>query len=104
MHIDFKVTVWDRAKLFPRNPGEAQQIIDAVNNREINNSDDLIMYLQEHFPHLEPDFESLVNTEEQLSPEENDGQATIEVFQVDAKGEEHRVASNEELQFTQEKP
>lgn len=100
MNIDFKVTGWDRATFYPTQ-AQLHELQKALENEEIISANDLIDFAEERG--IEIEWEYLVNTQEQLYPTENGGQATIEAFIVDADKKEHKIYHNAEEQWTQEK-
>ena len=77
MQVDFKITTWERITV----PQELQEaVIKAIANESITNADDLIeMFGDDCF------YEGiLTDVSQQMSIDENDGNATIEV--LDDKG------------------
>jgi hypothetical protein len=73
MQIDFKITAWERITI----PQELEQeVIKAIQNEEITNADDLIeMFGDDCF------YEGiLTDVNQQMSIEENDHNATIEII------------------------
>ena len=73
MQIDFKITTWERITI----PQELEQeVIKAIQNEEISSADDLIeMFGDECFNEG-----ILSDVSQQMSIEENDHNATIEVI------------------------
>ena len=77
MQVDFKITTWERITV----PQELQEaVIKAIANESITNADDLIeMFGDDCF------YEGIItDVSQQMSIDENDGNATIEV--LDDKG------------------
>lgn len=77
MQVDFKITTWERITV----PQELQEaVIKAIANESITNADDLIeMFGDDCF------YEGiLTDVSQEMSIDENDGNATIEV--LDDKG------------------
>lgn len=74
MNVDFKVTTWERVSV----PDELKDaVLEALNNGRIQTSNDLINFLDDRDSHGE--YSIIAEVEEQMTPEENGGQATIEV-------------------------
>ena len=73
MQIDFKITTWERITI----PQELEQeVLKAIQNEEITNADDLIeMFGDECFNEG-----ILSDVSQQMTIEENDHNATIEVI------------------------
>ena len=73
MQIDFKITTWERITI----PQELEQeVIKAIQNEEISSADDLIeMFGDECFNEG-----ILSDVSQQMSIEENDHNATIEII------------------------
>jgi hypothetical protein len=69
MTIDFKITTWERCIVSDE---DAEEILELIRNGKIISSADLFNY-------CEPDFEQMIEVEEPMVPEENGGNATIEV-------------------------
>lgn len=78
MYVDFKITCWERVSI----PEERkEEIIEKIKNGTISTANDLFEEYEDEV-HLEG---VIAETEEYMIPEENDGQATIEIGE---KGEE----------------
>jgi hypothetical protein len=72
MYVDFKVTMWTRAFL-PEGTNE-YDIIQKIKDKCIKNIDDLYLV-------VEPEcWEAQLETECTQTPDENDGEPTIEAF------------------------
>lgn len=71
MHIDFKQTTWERA--FVKKEDE-EDVLKVFKNDKINDSSDLTCYTDVD------EWENLIDTGEQMTVEENKGNATIEIF------------------------
>jgi len=86
MYIDFKQTHWERVFI----PKESNSIIlKAIKDGNINCPDDIYGFTK-------PDsFENLLYTNEQMTPEENNNNATIELFEN--KGDILPILSNQEI-------
>ncbi|HAH22481.1 MAG TPA: hypothetical protein DCL77_01725 [Prolixibacteraceae bacterium] len=69
MHVDVKVTTWQRISL----PDDADRkvVIKVLEQEHISS-------LWDHFEDVS--FEALAETEHYLTPEENEGKATVELF------------------------
>jgi hypothetical protein len=74
MYIDIKIEVWERIKI-PENL--VKEFKTKVSNGEIADSANALIYLH-HSAVIVP--EILMNTEELISPENNHGQATFQVY------------------------
>jgi hypothetical protein len=75
MNIDFKVTDWERIEI----PEKLEkQVMTEIKNNKINNSDDLQMFFDKHDFVLSID--SINSPTESMTPEENGGCSTVEVF------------------------
>jgi hypothetical protein len=73
MQIDFKITAWERITI----PQELEkEVIKAIQNEEITNADDLIEMFGDDCFHEG----ILTDVNQQMSIEENDHNATIEVI------------------------
>ena len=80
MNIDFKVTAWERVEVFCSAKKE-KEILKALKVGVIKTSNDLIGLLND--PEADFEYEVIPETETQLTPEENNGHATIEVISPD---------------------
>jgi hypothetical protein len=78
-YVDFKITTWERVWVDDENFNE---VIDQIKSGEIGSSDELI-----NSGLAESGSETNFETEEQMTPEDNDGQSTIEVYNDDKKVE-----------------
>jgi hypothetical protein len=76
MHIDFKVTSWERV-VFDKEHEEA--VLEALKNKTINCSNDLVNFLAERGDH-NFDCDNVLESNEQMTLEENDNQSTIEFY------------------------
>jgi len=73
MHVDFKVTTWERVEI----PAEHEaEIMEAISNGKITSANDIF----EQFPSDELTCDKLDDVDEQMTPEENGGCNTIEAF------------------------
>ena len=77
MHIDFKITVWERV-VFDEEHNEAVQ--EAIENGVITSASDLFDFIAD-LGDANVDCETLTDTEEQMSVEENDGCSTIQIWE-----------------------
>lgn len=101
MHIDFKKTAWERV-FIP--VGYENEIREKVKKGEITNSSDLIDLYG-------CTWENVLETDEQMSPSENGGCSTIEVFAEkgdsvtlwDNAEETKEISTERTLYFTVEK-
>lgn len=78
MHVDFKITIWERVT-FDEEHNEA--VLQAIKDGKINSANDLFNFIAEISGDMNVDCEKLDGTDEQMTPEENDGQSTIEVWE-----------------------
>lgn len=71
--VDFKTTVWERVRI----PDSlAPLVIDKIRNGEINSASEMFGISED----FDCGYETLLDTSEQMLPEENDGFATIELY------------------------
>jgi hypothetical protein len=79
-YVDFKITTWERVQI---DDDKVAEVIELIKSGEINSSNDLIDYEEKDFGQL---YDGVITeTEEQMLPEENDGQSTIEVYNDNKK-------------------
>jgi len=71
MYIDFKITTWDRANILEK---DKKVVLEAIKNGQLDNEADFTNLL------LDAQWEKLDDTSENISPEENYGFATMEVY------------------------
>lgn len=74
MHIDFKVTAWERVEI-PQ--GFEDKALELIKSGAVNSANDLFEKI-ECADDMDCDF--IVGAEEQMTPHENDNEATIEVY------------------------
>ena len=74
MHIDFKITTWDRVHILSQ---DEEEILLAIKNGELTSQQDFSLL------DVEGSWEKLDDVDEQMSVEENDGQPTLEVWKND---------------------
>ena len=75
MHIDFKITTWDRAYIREE---DRVIVLKAIKEGKLRNNSD--------FSNLEvevDDWEKLTDVDEYMLPIENDGHSTLEVYDGD---------------------
>jgi len=72
-YVDVKVTVWNR--LHFEDDADMEKVLSVLQTNGINN----ITYEQLGFSK----YETLCDSEEQIAPEENKGNATIQLFEND---------------------
>lgn len=77
MYIDFKITTWDR---FHVRKEDEEEILNLVKQGKINTEGDI----SGQFDPVE--WEKLTDVDEYMTPEENDGFATLQIF-----NEEHEI-------------
>jgi hypothetical protein len=70
MYIDYKATIWFRISL----RGEEEKVIEALKNGKSVNE------LYDEFDDFLVGCDPMFDTEEILTPEENNGQSTIEIY------------------------
>ena len=70
MHIDFKITTWDRVHILSQDEDE---ILLAIKNGELTSQQDFTLL------DVEGSWEKLDEVDEQMTPFENGGCATLEV-------------------------
>ena len=77
MYVDFKVTIWERITI----PKELEEdILEKIKTGEINNSDDAWGL---YGSVIDNNYELLLDTNDPMYPEHNDGCATIEIHSGD---------------------
>jgi len=76
MYIDFKVTTWERVEFDSKKFSE-EEIKEKIKSGEIENATDLMDLLEG-----DCQLEQLNGVDEQMSVEENLGNATIEAFNI----------------------
>ena len=72
MYIDFKITTWERAEI--DHPEDEQVVLDAIKNGKLNSQSDFIKL------EFDCSWEFVTDTTEAMTPEENDGFSTVEVY------------------------
>ena len=79
MHIDFKVTLWERIYI-PK--GKEEKVKELIKKGYITDGDDLYSWFHDNDDEQGRDLvnETLYDTTEQMTPEENNGSSTIEVI------------------------
>ena len=75
MHIDFKITTWERIEL-PES--EKEQILDKVKKGEFTSALDIS---NDIFGEHDVECNHMIEVDEQMTVEENGGQSTIEAFE-----------------------
>ena len=83
MHVDFKITNWERVEFSDELEGE---VLEAFKKGDIRDMDDLIKVLNG----ADCEWDTL-DCAEPVTPEENGGQATLEVY----NGEDEFLFNNE---------
>jgi len=74
MYIDFKITTWERIEI----PEEhKEKVLKAIKNKEITSTNDMFDKFSNDF---QISLEDLSEVDEQMTPEENNGCSTIEVY------------------------
>jgi len=77
MYANFKVTCWEKVQISDIADGE--KLLDLILEDKITSSNDIY----DHLPNINLSYEFQVETEEQMTIEENDGQSTMEVYNDD---------------------
>jgi hypothetical protein len=72
MYIDFKITTWDRVHILSQDEAEVRR---AIENGELTSQQDFTLL------DVEGSWEKVDNADEQMSVEENGGNATVEVWE-----------------------
>lgn len=75
MYIDIKVSIWQRIQLMPEGEISKEQVIDMLKREDTNS-----LY---SIAGMQIEWDSLLGTEEQLTPADNDGMPTIELYDDD---------------------
>jgi len=89
MHVDFKITTWERCELTDNlTPEEVKEIERKIKEGVITNYDDL----EEEVGNI-PDHEIILEAEEYMTPEENGGCSTVEFW--NDEGEQSAMNTNE---------
>lgn len=87
MHVDFKITTWERVYV-PK--GKEEEFMELIRNKEIESAGD--MFTQDENCVIE----RIDDVDEQMTPDENNGFSTLEVF-LDIS--ENPIFTNAEPQF-----
>ena len=74
MHVDFKITTWERVEIPEDNKAE---VLEAIKSGKVSTANDIF----DQFPNLDISCNKMDDVDEQMSPEENGGSSTIEVFE-----------------------
>jgi hypothetical protein len=92
MHIDFKITTWERVEI-PK--GMEREIFSKIEDGTISSANGLFSFTPtDGSGYLDLTCEKLEDTDEQMTPEENGGCSTIEVW------EQVTVKDNKPMQCT----
>jgi len=75
MYIDFKISTWERVRI---DDSIKEEVLTKLRSGEISSSSDLYRFYTDDKFSFDPDI--IYETSEQLSPEENNGMSTIEVY------------------------
>ena len=76
MHIDFKVTTWERIKFDELTSEEKENILSKLKSEDINDASELCNELGSKFQEVEQQ----IDYSTQMSLDENGGQSTIEFW------------------------
>jgi hypothetical protein len=71
MHVDFKITTWERVYV-PK--GKEEEFMDLIRNKEIESANDMFMQDENCW------IERIDEADEQMTPDENNGCSTLEVY------------------------
>ena len=77
MHVDFKITTWERVSVPEEREEEVKQKIESG---EISSASELCDFLEG-----DAYSEKLFDVDEQMTPEENGGSSTIELYEETGK-------------------
>jgi predicted HAD superfamily phosphohydrolase len=81
MHIDFKITTWERVEIPNENKKE---VMSRLEDETIESANDLFNYqLKEDDSFMNLTHEKLDNVSDQMTIDENNGCSTIEVWDYD---------------------
>jgi hypothetical protein len=75
MHVDFKITTWERCEIPDLNPEELEQLKDKIKDGDITCWEDLESELGRV-----DNTEIILEVEEYMTPEENGGCPTVELY------------------------
>jgi hypothetical protein len=78
MHVDFKITTWERVE-FDEEHNEA--VKQAVIDGKIESANDLINFLADRGD-VNIDCEKLIEVDEQMTVEDNGGCSTVEIWEA----------------------
>ena len=78
MHIDFKVTTWERVEILEE---KKEHVLKLLKEGKVSCSNDLYNEQSESEGYTNYNCELLIDTSEQMSVEENKGSSTIEVWE-----------------------
>ena len=78
MHVDFKVKTWERVEIQEK---YKDAVLKAIESGKITSANDIF----EQFPSDDLSCNKLDDVDEQMSPTENGGCSTIEVFEENGK-------------------
>ncbi len=81
MHIDFKITTWERV-IVPNNLKD--EVLQAIKDEKITSSNGLHDWLSENGHEVDTEYSIIPEVEEKMTVEENGGFSTIEVWENDS--------------------
>ena len=73
-YVDFKITIWERVYFDDK---DVDKVSDKLKSGLVSSSEDMFTEFDERVAH---DSEVMYETAEQMPPEENDNQPTIELY------------------------
>lgn len=82
MHVDFKISIWERVLI----PEEYEELVqEKIKSGEIKSAGDLIdLQLPDGTLIGDMSCEQLLDTNEQLTPKDNGGCSTVEIWENDS--------------------
>ena len=78
-HFDIKITTWERITL----PEDCDEITDFINSTESADAVDIIEFCDERG--IDVEYSRIDDSDAYIYPDENDGNATIELFSNESK-------------------
>ena len=78
-YVDFKITIWERVYF---DDVDIEKVSEKIKNGMVSSSEDMFTEFEDRVAH---DSEILLETAGQMTPEENDNQSTIELYNSDGE-------------------